>query len=224
MQCARHICIGTYVNNVKCMYTSTCSHIVSCTEFIGIYTYIIVSCVHELIGICDISMALEGHICGLHINDYSIENKSCNLVLLNFFIVWLVGTVMWGLYIDYIIKWHDKKSYIAVFLIILTKGKQWCHWQCCWHHMMPMPAQMVTCFQKSHVVLHFNCLDLRIAMVPLTTLLVSHDLSITWFQHNYQMCQWHTSQVALHFNCCWPKECIGVIDDTIGIILYWCQH
>ena len=34
IQYGRHICLGAYVSNVKCMYTSICSHIVDCIEFI----------------------------------------------------------------------------------------------------------------------------------------------------------------------------------------------
>ena len=35
-------------------------------------------------------------------------------------------------------------------------------------------------------------------MVPLTTVLASHDLSITWCQHHFQVCQW-SEKVMLHF-------------------------
>ena len=34
VQCGRHICSGTYVSNVKCMYISAPGHIVNCIEFI----------------------------------------------------------------------------------------------------------------------------------------------------------------------------------------------
>ena len=34
MQCGGHICSGEYDNNAKCMYSSTCGHIIDCTEFI----------------------------------------------------------------------------------------------------------------------------------------------------------------------------------------------
>ena len=46
---------GTYVSSVRCMYTSASGNIVDCIEFIyDIYTDIVVSCAHELIGICGI--------------------------------------------------------------------------------------------------------------------------------------------------------------------------
>ena len=39
--------LGTYANNVEWKYTSTCGHIVDCSEFIwGIYTDIVVWCLH----------------------------------------------------------------------------------------------------------------------------------------------------------------------------------
>ena len=38
-----------------------------------------------------------------------------------------------------------------------------------------MPTLMVSHDEKNHVAPHFNCLDLRNAMVPLTTLLASCD-------------------------------------------------
>ena len=34
MQWYRHSCSETYVDNVKCMYTSGSGHIVECSEFI----------------------------------------------------------------------------------------------------------------------------------------------------------------------------------------------
>ena len=33
VQCGRHICIGAYDNNVKCMYSNAPGHIVDCIEF-----------------------------------------------------------------------------------------------------------------------------------------------------------------------------------------------
>ena len=55
-----------YANNVKCMYTSVPGHIVDCSESIcGLYPGIVVSCAHELIGICGLYVAFEGHF--LHI-------------------------------------------------------------------------------------------------------------------------------------------------------------
>ena len=45
------------------MYTSACGDTVNCIEFIlGIHTDIVVSYAHEVIDICGISMAFEGHL------------------------------------------------------------------------------------------------------------------------------------------------------------------
>ena len=68
MQCDRHICLGADVNNMKWMYTSVCGDIVDSIEFISdIHTDMVVSCAHEVIGICGIFMAFEGYICYWHI-------------------------------------------------------------------------------------------------------------------------------------------------------------
>ena len=40
---------------------------------------------------------------------------------------------------------------------------------------MPMPMQMVSHNQKSHVAPHFNCLDLMSAVLPLTVPLALLD-------------------------------------------------
>ena len=61
-----------------------------------IYWHICLISTCELIGICDMQMAFEGHICCWHICDSSIVNKSCSV-----FFVLLICAVMWGLCIDY---------------------------------------------------------------------------------------------------------------------------
>ena len=52
-----------------------------------------------------------------------------------------------------------------------------------------MPKQMVSHEGKGHVTPHFDCLDLRNAMVPLTIPLASHDLNacasdVIWPKHH----------------------------------------
>ena len=47
VQCARHICLGTSANNVKCMYTSAHGYTVDCSEFIcGMYSDVVISYMH----------------------------------------------------------------------------------------------------------------------------------------------------------------------------------
>ena len=74
------ICRGI-CQQCECMYTSAFGDIIDCFEFIwGIYTDIVVSCTQEVIGICAISMAFEGHICCSYMYVYPMENNSCSLV------------------------------------------------------------------------------------------------------------------------------------------------
>ena len=51
---------------------------------------------YQVTGICDIYLALEGHICFQHIKGYSMINK------LQFIVFLLIYAVMWGLHEDYI--------------------------------------------------------------------------------------------------------------------------
>ena len=103
-----------------------------------------------------------------------------------------------------------------LILITLTKGMQWCHWWCCWPHIMWMPAPMVSL--NHHVAPHFSCHGLRIAMVPLRTLLASCDTNTSANGVSGQKVMSHLFQ--LH----WPEECNGTIDDSIGITWHWWQH
>ena len=52
---------------------------------------------------------------------------------------------------------------------------QWCHWQHCWHHVMPTLVEMVP--MTKNVMLYYSLiiLALRNAVVPLTTQLTLHD-------------------------------------------------
>ena len=78
MQRVMHIYSGTYVINVKYMYTSACSDIADCIKFIwGIYTVKVVTCAHEVIG-------YVWHLKGIFVVAdiwLSMENKSCSLLV-----------------------------------------------------------------------------------------------------------------------------------------------
>ena len=55
IQFGRHICLGAYGSDGKCMYNSACHQIFDCTKVIcSIYADIVVLCAHEVIGICGI--------------------------------------------------------------------------------------------------------------------------------------------------------------------------
>ena len=55
VQCVKHICFGTYVSNVKCMYTSTPGYMIDSFGFTwGKCSGILVSCAYKVIGICGI--------------------------------------------------------------------------------------------------------------------------------------------------------------------------
>ena len=68
-----------------------------------------------------------------------------------------------------------------------------------------------------HAAPHFDHLDVSNAMVPLTISFTSHDVDagancVTSPKKSYYM----------SFQSSWAKECIGVIDDTIGITWNQC--
>ena len=61
--------------------------------------------------------------------------------------------------------WHQYQWYhitkmwlLHLFLIILIKGMQWCHWQCCLHPMILPSMPMASHNQK--VMLHLISIDL----------------------------------------------------------------
>ena len=61
----------------------------------------------------------------------------------------------------------------------------WCHWWHNWHHVIPVLTSVVLHDQMSYAAPHFDCLDLRKAMVPLMMPLASCDvdasaIGITW--------------------------------------------
>ena len=99
---------------------------------------------------------------------------------------------MWDLHVDNFFGYMTIKMMVHLILIILSQGMQWCHRWWCWHHAMPIPAPMLSHDKKSHVSPHFNCFDLRKAVVPLTT------LGIMCCHHWWQLCQW-TKKFMLHF-------------------------
>ena len=59
-----------------------------------------------------------------------------------------------------------------------------------------MPVSKVSHDKKSHIGPHFNCLELRFTLVPLTALLASHDANAG---ANDVIDQ--TSHVAPYFDC-----------------------
>ena len=104
------------------------------------------------------------------------------------------------------------------------------YWWHLWHYMT----------NESHIAPHFNCLDLRNALIPLMTLLSSCDTNtgangVTW----QKLCHWWycfhcmTPMLVLMASwpkrsCCtsfwlsWPGKCSGSIDSAISIM--WCWH
>ena len=125
----RHICSGAYASNVKGIYSSACSHIMDCSEFIwDIYTDIVVIYSHKVIGICGIYMAFEGHICCRHIYGYEMLNK---VVVCCYFL--LVCAVMWGLHVHYMIFAVGCDRYIClIHMPVMWKVCIQCLWWHCW--------------------------------------------------------------------------------------------
>ena len=103
------------------------------------------------------------HIYGLA---WKMKGAVCYGVL---FMFWLVYALIWGQHVDYCIGYMTKNVMLHHISIILSQGMQWCHWWCFLHHVIS--SQMVSYNLKSHAAPHFNFLNLRNAVVPLTTLL-----------------------------------------------------
>ena len=109
-----------------------------------------------------------------------------------------------------LMQWYHMTIKVMLHLIsvVLTWGKWWCHWWCCWNHVTLMPVPMAS-NDQSHAAPHFNCLDLRNAMVPLKMLSIAYDAdtnALTSQNTNtnaIMWCQWYhmTSHVASPFSC-----------------------
>ena len=142
---------------------------------------------------------------------------------------------------------HNQRSHAThhfMFYIIML-WMQWWHW----HHIMPTQVLRVPFELESHVAPHFNCLELRNAVVPLTISLVPHDAntnanSVIWPKMScwplvllswpkncndafgIMCCQCLLCHVTkkswcISFQCLRPNKCSGATDDAISII--WCQ-
>ena len=90
------------------------------------------------------------------------------------------------------------------------------HW-CQWYHEMSMSMAVVSPDQTSHVVPHFDYLDVRNAVVPLTVPVASCDAisanGITWPERSY----------CSSFQSFWPNKCNGAIDNAMSIPCCLCQ-
>ena len=80
---------------------------------------------------------------------------------------------------DISITWHqyqcqrlhmNKKVMLHLISIVPTSGMQWCHWWCQQHHVTLTPVPIASQYQ---VAPHFNPLDIRNAVVPFLTTLVT---------------------------------------------------
>ena len=103
---------------------------------------------------------------------------------------------------------HEQNVMLHFISIMLIWGMQWFHWWCCWHHMMSVLRPMALHDQRSHVALHFNCLDLWNAVVSWMSAPCDDDAStsgITWPTKSW----------------CMTKECSGVIDDAGANGITW---
>ena len=83
--------------------------------------------------------------------------------------------------------------------------------------MMSTVAPVVSHYQKSHALPHFECLDLRNALVPFTIPLISGDVNAS-----SSGLVWPKTGTLQFISISLPKQCIGAIDDTFGIM--WSPH
>ena len=70
-------------------------------------------------------------------------------------------------------------------------------------------------WSESHVTPQCSCLDLKQAIVLLTTLLAFHDANTS---------VWQKRQIAPNDNYCWSEECNVAIEDSICSMWCWYQH
>ena len=85
---------------------------------------------------------------------------------------------------------------LYLILIILTQGMQWCHWWCCWYHVMPMLALMVSHEQKKSCCTSFQSSWPKNGVVPFTRHLASCDANTD----ANSVYDWK-SHLAPHFYC-----------------------
>ena len=116
---------------------------------------------------------------------YTKAKKSLNLIL-NISVTWCWYWFQWC---------HmTKEVMLHLILIILTQEMMWCDWWCDQFYVMLMPTPLPSHDQWSHVVPHFDCLDLGNEWCHWQCHFASGDTGasgITWPKYH----------IAPHFNC-----------------------
>ena len=101
----------------------------------------------------------------------------------------------------------DQKNAMVSLMVLLAScdtsvsasGVTWYQPQCKWHSMILTLVPVVSHDEKGHFAIHFNYLELRNAVMPLTMLFVLYDADasaggVTWYQ---QQCQWYPVMLTL---------------------------
>ena len=110
---------------------------------------------------------------------------------------------------------HDQKVMLHLISVILSYGRQWCHWWSSQCHMMPTPAPW--CDITKRVMLHLVSIILWNALVWLRLLLVSCDSTAVISGITVPKMSCCTS-----FQSSGKKECSSIIDSVVSIM--WCWH
>ena len=118
-----------------------------------------------------------------------------------------------------------KKCNGAIYYAI---GVTWCWHQYQWHDLTPTLIPMVWLDQKSHAVPHFDCLDLRNLMMPLTVPSVSCNANTNVDSITYCNSLWSSWPKEFYVmlmpiasndqKVIWPKEFSGSIDTPFAYI------
>ena len=106
--------------------------------------------------------------------------------------------------------------------VIIIWGMQWSHCSCFWYHLMltPMPVASQdgdtdvngVRWPKFHAAPHFDHLDLRKSVMPLTMSLASCDT-------NSNCVKWPKKSCCMSFQSSWPKECMLVLIMPVPILM-----
>ena len=156
-----------------------------------IYWHSVPTCAHELIDICWLAVAFEGHICCWYMYVYTMENKSCSWWIFFFDLcVQQCAVTMYTILLGHM----TRKSCCTLLWSSLPKE---------WNDTLHDTVGITYCdasingiiWPKCHVACHSNCLYLRNAVVPLTTLVALYATN-----NNAIGVSGQKSDVEPHFN------------------------
>ena len=158
---------------------------------------------HELIGVCSLYVAFEGHISFWHIHTNNMFPVTCCWWCHQWHhCICHVKVSIYGYYMPFCVSASTNPDIIVMF-----------YWWCNWCHVILL--LIGSQYQSSHVAFHFDNPNLRNSMIPFMMPLASCDTNANGIIWPKMSCStsFHSSS-SKNFNC--------VIDDVFSIMLHQC--